>query len=116
LPDGFHLAHSLVEALIASDEFKSRSYHGAAALARSEASGPEVPQWRTEPINIDWAYRKLLGRPPESYAAVANWLLGQPSKGQIIEAFIASDEFKSNAWHRAAAEVRNQYSLKNAAA
>ena len=108
--------HALVEALIASDEFKSHSYHGAAARARSEASAPGVPQWRKEPVDIDWAYQKLLGRPPENYAAVANWLLSQPSKEQIIEAFIASDEFKSNAWHKAAAEVRNQYSLKNAAA
>ena len=108
--------HALVEALIASDEFKSHAYHVAAARARSEASGPGAPQWRKEPVDIDWAYRKLLGRAPENYAAVANWLLSQPSKEQIIEAFIASDEFKSNAWHTAAADIRNQYRQTTAAA
>lgn len=108
--------YELVEALIASEEFKSQVYHGAAARARSEASRPGVPEWRKDPASIDWAYRKLLGRPPENYATVTNWLLTQPSKEQIVEAFIASDEFKSNAWHKAAAEVRSQYSQKNAAA
>ena len=104
----FHDINGLVENLISSEEFKSRSWHAAVAKARARLSERSV--WRNEPSDIDWAYKTFLGRAPESYSVIAAWLLNAPTREQVVENFMMSDEFRSNAWHLAAQAVRDKFS------
>jgi hypothetical protein len=108
----FKNVQDLVESLIASDEFKIRSWHQAASKVRSAVSKLRAPAWRNEPSDIEWAYRTILGREPENYAAIASWYTRQLSRGQVVEEFIRSEEFRSDAWHAAAFEIRSEYSNK----
>jgi hypothetical protein len=103
----FQNINGLVENLICSDEFKSRSWHLAAARSRSAIS--ERSAWRGDAADIEWAYKAFLGRAPENYSVIAAWSLEAPTREQVAEAFLTSDEFKSNAWHQAAKRVRARF-------
>jgi hypothetical protein len=103
--------YNLVENLVASEEFKSRRWHLAAAEVRSRIAKVTQPAWKNEPADIEWAYQTLLGRPPESYAAIACWLHVR-SRSQIVEIFIQTEEFRSDAWHAAANKVRAKFQTR----
>ena len=79
----FHDINGLIEHLISSEEFRSHSWHTAAAKSRALVSTRTA--WRNEPSDIEWAYKALLGRDPESPSNIASWLSHKPTREQVVE-------------------------------
>ena len=73
--------------------------------------------------SVTWIYKNFLGRPPESDAVIAKWIVGARTTDVMVEQFIWTPEFRRHACDQAADKLRtavarrtqNRKTLKRAA-